>query len=332
MKVSVIIPIYNVENFLEECLRSVALQTFRDFEVIAVDDCSTDASMSIFHACIQSLGSTLPRVTLLHHDHNRGLSAARNTGLNASQSDYVYFLDSDDAITPDCLELLTNASHNRGTDIEMVIGDYRFNGPVLACPHLNVGRTFLNHKDYIRFYCKERIYPMAWNRLIQRTFLTEHHIFFEEGLIHEDTLWNFQILQFIQSVGIVEHETYIYRVQDKGLHSDSNFIRHFNANVFIIGRMAEIMFSTSLCENKYVYNFVEQEKIRHLYDCYRNESTHLIPELYNVCRNKPHYTPLQAIRKFGFNLHMLKRILTRDRHYCYSPERGCQIFAKLAKI
>lgn len=328
MKVSVIIPIYNVQQYLEECLASVAAQTFQDFEVIVIDDCSTDDSMSILHSSLEKLHMNMERVTIIRHDYNRGLSAARNTGVHASKGEYVYFLDSDDAITPDCLQRLVEASQHRGKDVEMVVGDYRFDGPELGCPHLSVGRMFLNQYEYIRAYCKERIYPMAWNRLLRRDFLLNNHLLFEEGLIHEDTLWSFQLLPLIQSVSIVEHETYIYRVRQQSIQTSTAFEKHFKANAFIIGKMADIMFSTPVLRyNHNVYNFVEQEKRRHLDDCYRNDSAHLVRDLYGVCRAHPHYQPWKAIFLFGLNFGTLKRILKRDMHYCQPFEKGLAIFS-----
>ena len=328
MKVSVIIPVYNVQQYIGECITSVANQTYGDFEIVAVDDCSTDQSMNVLNSCLESLGFNMERVQILHHDVNRGLSAARNTGLKASRGEYVYFLDSDDTITPDCLEALTGASRYHGKDVEMVVGDYRFDGPELGCPHLQVKQDFLDHHGYIRAYCKERVYPMAWNRLLNRAFLLRHHLFFEEGLIHEDTLWSFQLLQYIQTVRFVKRELYIYRVRQQSIQTSTAFEKHFKANSYIVGKMADIMFSTPLRLSRHVYNFVEQEKRRHLADCYRYDSTHLVRPLYDVCRSHPHYQPWEAILRFGLNYGTLKRILKRDMHYSYPFEKGLLMFAQ----
>ncbi len=209
----------------------------------------------------------------------------------------------------------------------MVVGDYRFDGPELGCPHLRVGKPFLNRRQHIRAYCKEQIFPMAWNRLVRRDFLLKHQLFFEEGLIHEDTLWNFQMLQYVQTVSIVEHETYIYRVRRQSIQTSTSYEHHFRASAYITGRMADIMFSTPILRcNHNVYNFVEQEKLRHLDDCYRHNCPHLVRYLYTVCRTHPHYLPWQAILRFGLNFGTFKRILKRDMHYCKPFEEGLAIF------
>ncbi len=82
-------------------------------------------------------------------------------------------------------------------------------------------------QKYIKAYCKEKVYPMPWNRLVKRDFIIKHGLYFEEGLIHEDTLWNFQILQYIGNVGIVQDDTYIYRVRNNSIQSSQDFSKHF---------------------------------------------------------------------------------------------------------
>ena len=102
MKVSLIIPIYNVSRYLVRCLDSVISQTFRNIECILVDDCGADNSVNIAEDYIK--GYQGPVVfKLIHHKYNRGLSAARNTGIDAACGDYLYFMDSDDAIIPETI-------------------------------------------------------------------------------------------------------------------------------------------------------------------------------------------------------------------------------------
>ena len=255
MKISVIIPIYKVQK----CLASVAAQTFQDYEIIAVNDCTPDFSMEVLDVCVEKYHILKGRTRVIKHEKNRGLSAARNTGIQNSNAEYVYFLDSDDTITPDCLERLVGATERSSKLLDMVVGNYVFDGPELGCPHIAVDREFLNGREYIKAYCKEQIYPMAWNRLVRREFIVRNNLFFEEGLIHEDTLWNFQILQYVRMVGIVKDNIYIYRVRHNSIQSSGDFEKHFWANSYIVGRLSEIMFGSVLRYNRYVYNFVEQE-------------------------------------------------------------------------
>ena len=103
--ISIIVPIYNVEEFIAECLQSVVAQTYRDYELILVDDCGTDGSMSVA-ARFASHPALEGKMRILRHDRNRGLSAARNTGTAAAKGKYILFLDVDDSLSPEFLQFL----------------------------------------------------------------------------------------------------------------------------------------------------------------------------------------------------------------------------------
>ena len=332
MNVSVIIPIYNVEQYIEECIASVAAQTYKDFDIIAINDCSTDSSLEILRECIDKYNIPKDRISIIDHERNRGLSAARNTGILHSTAEYLYFLDSDDIITPDCLEKLVKASLQQGKSMDMVAGNYRIDGHEIGCPHITVRESRLNRKAYIKAYCKDKVYPMAWNKLIRRDFIIKHGLYFEEGLIHEDTLWSFQILQYIDNVGIVQDYTYIYRTRNDSIQSSKDFCQHFKANSYIVGKLADIMFSCSLKWNRHVYNFVEEEQQRFLRDCQRNSDGHYTRELYRVIRSHPYYTPWMALLLFGYHKSMFNRIRRRDKHYSLDFEKGLEFFSNIPKM
>ena len=103
-RVSIIIPVYNVEPYIEECLQSVANQTMTEgVECIIVDDCGQDNSMEIVHSFVKNYKGNV-NFRVLYHGKNRGLSAARNTGIMAATGKYLYFLDSDDRISHECMK------------------------------------------------------------------------------------------------------------------------------------------------------------------------------------------------------------------------------------
>lgn len=106
--ISVIIPVYNVRDYLVTCLESVASQSYQELEVLLVDDCSTDDSVSVIQSFIDNYNGPI-QFRLLRHEKNYGLSAARNTGLNAMTGDFVGFIDSDDYIKPDMYARLLEA-------------------------------------------------------------------------------------------------------------------------------------------------------------------------------------------------------------------------------
>ena len=101
--ISIIIPIYNVASYIEACMQSICEQTYRDFEVILVDDCGQDNSVQL---AVETLRGGGIEAIVLRHEHNRGLSAARNTGMTMAQGEYVLFVDSDYMLVARSLELL----------------------------------------------------------------------------------------------------------------------------------------------------------------------------------------------------------------------------------
>ena len=134
MKISIIVPVYNVEEYIEDCLRSITAQTYKgEVECIIVDDCTPDSSCTIIEKFISKYAGNI-QFKLLHHEKNRGLSAARNTGIDATTGEYIYFLDSDDEITPNCIELLAEPLKKEKYDF--VIGDYKTVGSETKFPPL----------------------------------------------------------------------------------------------------------------------------------------------------------------------------------------------------
>jgi glycosyltransferase involved in cell wall biosynthesis len=119
--VSVIVPVYQVSDYVERCIRSVMAQTYTDIECIIVDDATRDDSIDKCEALIKEYDGPI-QFRIIHHEQNRGLSVARNTGFDAANGEYVYFLDSDDYITPDCIEKLVSVVKDDPT-IEMVQGN-----------------------------------------------------------------------------------------------------------------------------------------------------------------------------------------------------------------
>ena len=115
--ISIIIPVYNVEQYIEECLLSVANQTMTEgIECIIVDDCGPDNSAAIAKRFVDSYQGDI-RFTFIQRENNGGLSAARNTGIEAATGEYIYFLDSDDFIVPECIKTLYSIAIAYNADV-----------------------------------------------------------------------------------------------------------------------------------------------------------------------------------------------------------------------
>ena len=214
MKVSIIIPIYNVAPYIERCLLSVLNQTYHNIEIILIDDCGTDNSMNIARRVIDKHPNS-HLVTIKEHEHNKGLSAARNTGIDTAIGDYIYFLDSDDEISENCIEKLLKSAIENNCDF--VIGDYVAIGEHALLPLLNLSKNLNSNRDILYHYKSSNWYPMAVNKLVNRKFMLNNHLYFEEGIIHEDELWSFKLACSAKSMNVVTDKTYLYHIRKNSI-------------------------------------------------------------------------------------------------------------------
>lgn len=218
MKISIIIPIYNVEPFLEKCLNSVANQTFtKGIECLLVDDCGTDNSMEIAERFIsEHKGEIVFRV--LYHNRNKGLSAARNTGILAAKGEYVYFLDSDDIITSNCMAgFMRIIKEHPGVDLIQGLIDQnsaymnQFSNKTL--PSYTEDRIYIKRAllDY------DELPVCAANKMIRRQLIIDNNLYFKEGIIHEDNYWSFYLAKHVRSLAVYPKKCYLYTVNPSSI-------------------------------------------------------------------------------------------------------------------
>lgn len=245
--VSIIIPVYKVEQYIERCLDSVLSQTYRNIEVILVDDCSPDHSMEVAHQYIdKSLQSKNISFLYLKHDHNRGLSAARNSGLNVAKGKYVYFLDSDDELTIDCIEKLSKPLKDEYYDL--VVGNIQTIGNDRLHEFLKLKLSdgeVLRNNEIINAY-RRKWNMMAQNKLYKLDFIRREKLKFKEGLIHEDELWSLQVACLAKSLRSVGSYTYKYYIRQGSIMSKST-----------IKEKGETLETIALES----YNFIKERKI-----------------------------------------------------------------------
>lgn len=221
-KVSIIIPVYNVEPYISACLQSVMAQTYTgELECIIVDDRGKDNSMAVAEREVSVYNGKVD-FKIIHREQNGGLSAARNTGIRHATGDYLYFLDSDDEITPDCIALLAEKAASLQPDF--VIGGYRVTGTDKKMPSLHLpDGAFLKGEEIIKTYSHGKWYMMACGKLVNRKFLVDNSLYFKEGLLHEDELWSFQLACLARSMAVVNRQTYVYKVREGSIMVNANF-------------------------------------------------------------------------------------------------------------
>ena len=209
MTVSIIMPVYQVSNYIERCLLSVMKQDYSDIECIIVNDATKDDSMLKCEKLINDYHGPIKFKTI-HHPVNRGVSAARNTGTEAATGDYLYYLDSDDEITPDCIKkLVTLIQEDRS--IEMVQGTYiskQEDKSIVYYKGPSPMVVMSNNDVYDQFLYTINV--NVWNKLLKRSFVLEHHLAFKEKLLCEDMLWMFYLMKHLEKAYLCNDVTYYY--------------------------------------------------------------------------------------------------------------------------
>jgi CDP-glycerol glycerophosphotransferase len=209
--ISVVVPVYEVERYIEACLRSIAGQTVRDLEVVVIDDGSTDASAEIARGFAQR--DERFRVV---SQANRGLGAARNAGLDLAEGELVTFVDSDDVLPPDAFAHLQSALQRSGSDFATGMV-HRYDGehsrPAPFLKKAFVRSRSRTHVTRFPWLISDRT---AWNKLWRRRFLDEHDLRFAEGVFHEDIPMVIPAHYLAASVDVVAKPTYLWRERDEG--------------------------------------------------------------------------------------------------------------------
>lgn len=211
MDISVIIPIYNVKDYVLDCLHSVANQTKKNgVECILVDDRGTDNSMEIADKFVSSYNGMID-FRIYHHDKNKGLSAARNSGIREAKGKYLYFLDSDDTIYPNCLNIMFDSAEKY--DADLVQGSYDSDVPYMEQFSKHSLPLFSDNHPFIkRTLLDYDVNPvMAQNRLVKKNIIMDNNLFFKEGIIHEDHYWTFFLAKVINRICFIKDKTYYYR-------------------------------------------------------------------------------------------------------------------------
>lgn len=208
--ISIIIPVYNTQDYIERCIRSILCQSFPDFEIVAVDDGSKDASWEV----LTRMAATDSRLHI-YHKENGGVSAARNMAMMYAQGEWYMFVDSDDELTANALSVLYNAAH--GSAYDMVIGNYvrvKEDGTAIH-PQRFKEATEWTPDEFIETYfhfAPDQFQGYIWNRLMRASVIREYALQYNASLSYrEEGVFQFQYLfRSTRNVRVVPEEVYIY--------------------------------------------------------------------------------------------------------------------------
>ena len=209
MLISIIVPIYKVEKYIERCLESIYNQTYHNIEIILVNDCTPDNSFLIAIG-IANKYSYKYKTYFVNHTENRGIGEARNSGVKHASGDYIYFVDSDDEIVLDAITSLAVVLKTN-LDFDLVKGLHKqisFNG---------IPMNIYNRQDWGAFIdlecCKELMFGESdnyvWNVLIKKAIITDNNLSFD-SILYEDVLYTYYLSKYASKMYVLDKETYIY--------------------------------------------------------------------------------------------------------------------------
>ena len=241
--VSAIIPLYNAEKYIEQCLESILNQTFQDFEVIVVDDCSTDSSVKVVEKFAPRFKG---RLRLVKRDRNSGAAAIpRNIGIRLARGKYVAFTDNDDMFTQDAFENMYKAAEKTQADI---VHAEKWLIPRDGSTDINdktpLGITTYEKVDFVdkitvetddvatrvKMFCEEKLFWHIWTNLYRRDFLIENYIEFPNIIIADDMMFWFFCVCLSKKFVRVPYVCNIYRYRKDSFSNDRNSVERIIHN------------------------------------------------------------------------------------------------------
>lgn len=216
--ISIVIPVYNVEKYLDECVQSVLAQSYENFELILVNDGSKDGSGAICDKYAQMD----PRVQAIHKA-NGGMSDARNVGTQQAKGQYIVYIDSDDYFCDKGFLKKINEKANCGYDVicykfkKYFEAQKTFGECTFSCPDIDKIDSLAGRMKEI--VSRDAFYCSAWSKAIRLDIIKENGIQFEKGLLAEDQEWYYHVLMKVRSITYIDEAVLVYRQRSKSVTS-----------------------------------------------------------------------------------------------------------------
>ena len=232
--VTISIPIYQCENHIITCLQSVANQTYQNLEILLVDDLGSDNSMQLAEDFIQKNPEF--NFKILKNEKNSGLSVVRNVGIDNAEGKYIFFLDSDDEITPNCISKMVEIAEHE--QVEMVCGNVKTikldsKEEIAAFRLQNTKEKIIGNKEIFESFIEGKFPVPSWNKLILLDFLKQNKLYFKEGLFAQDDLQTFITILKLNSVCFFKEVTYLYYLHQNSVIHNRNRKHFKNWNTII---------------------------------------------------------------------------------------------------
>lgn len=220
---SIIVPIYNVENYLSDCLDSILSQSFRDFEVIGINDASTDNSYHI----LTDYANKYSNIRVINLIKNQGLSHARNMGMDIAKGKYLVFVDSDDMIATDMLKILWRNIKDEDIDLlyfnmDLLIETNWAKEKVREVEYTEFEGIYSGIQMFVELYKNKQMKVEVCRQVYAKKFIEDNNLRFYEGILHEDNLFSFLCAMKAKKVKNINEKLYIYRQREGSIMSSIN--------------------------------------------------------------------------------------------------------------
>lgn len=260
--ISIIVPFYNVEQYIDRCIQSLITQTYRNIEILLVDDCSPDNTLEI----AKKYTKTDARIKILQYEKNRGLGGARNYGIQNANGEYVLFVDSDDYIEANTIERLYEKAKNNNLCVleANYLKEGESNTEILPIRDYFVNKV-LSGKEY---WESIPIAPVvAWNKFYKLSFLKENNIAFKLRKF-EDVAFTAEVFMKAKRVMNINFPFYHYIVRDNSIMTETTSISHLEDAYVLINDM-KVLFEGSKeneqMKKSYLYSYIGFFRLWHLY-------------------------------------------------------------------
>lgn len=280
-KFSVIIPVYNCENLIKQCVESFLTQSFENYEIIAIDDCSTDNTRNVLKSIVSE------KLIVIEHKKNGGSAVARNTGIKQAKGEYLWFVDADDAVTKDSFEKLDNYVSNNSVDT--VIFDYYDVDSKLNIIESKKGSEF--DFDVVNpLKAKEVLIqtPCGWNKIFKKSLFENKDLWFLEGNWFEDFATIPKILAKSEKIGYLKEPLYLYVQND----SSKTHTQSLERNLETIDAMESI--KNFFLKNGIFDSCFEELQYMAEFHAYRLPSIRIVKENYSSILLMEHRNYLES--------------------------------------
>lgn len=219
MKISILVPVYGVEKYIERCARSLFNQTYDNIEYIFVDDCTKDRSLEVLQSVIESFPNRKDQVKIVRHHENLGLAGARNTALDNATGDYVWHIDSDDEILPESVELLCQKANESDADIVIFDVEHKLINGNIYIEHSNIGDGKYGHYGAI-LERRTPVYLVA--HFVKREIAVRNDARPIQGINYgEDFLVTPRISYYASTISYIPIPLYIYHHANEGSYTNN---------------------------------------------------------------------------------------------------------------